>query len=103
MPEPNPVTYELELADIALKVTEWPGDTDPVLLLHATGFHSRCWDQIARLLPGVHLHAVDLIARAAVDELPNAREIYLPDMSHFIPMEDPGMVAQMIHEAAEAG
>lgn len=112
MPEPNPVTYELELADIALKVTEWPGDTDPVLLLHATGFHSRCWDQIARLLPGLDLqrvvgvgHSIGgyLIVRAAVDELPNAREIYLPDMSHFIPMEDAGMVAQMIHEAAEAG
>ena len=36
-----------------------PGQSDPVLLLHATGFHSRCWDSIARELPGVHIYAVD--------------------------------------------
>jgi len=33
------------------------------------------------------------------DALPNAREIYLPGMSHFIPMEDPDLVASVIREA----
>jgi pimeloyl-ACP methyl ester carboxylesterase len=33
--------------------------------------------------------------------LPNAREFYLPDMSHFIPMEDPGLVARIIREAVD--
>lgn len=56
----QPDIYQVELADVTLQVTEWPGEGDPVLLLHATGFHSRCWDAIARLLPGVHLYAVDL-------------------------------------------
>lgn len=60
VPETHPVTYPVKLADITLQVHEWSGDTDPVLLLHASGFHSRCWDQIARQLPGVHLYAVDL-------------------------------------------
>ena len=48
------------MADVTLRVNEWPGRGDPVLLLHATGFHSRCWDHIARQLPDVHLYAVDL-------------------------------------------
>lgn len=49
----------MELPGVTLQVTEWPGQSDPVLLLHATGFHSRCWDSIARELPGVHIYAVD--------------------------------------------
>lgn len=57
---PQPKTYQVDLVDVSLRVTEWPGEGDPVLLLHATGFHSRCWDEIARCLPGVHLYAVDL-------------------------------------------
>ncbi len=47
------------LPDVTLQVTEWPGEGDPVLLLHATGFHSRCWACIARELPDVHIYAVD--------------------------------------------
>jgi pimeloyl-ACP methyl ester carboxylesterase len=31
--------------------------------------------------------------------LPDAKEIYLPGMSHFIPMEDPDLVASVIREA----
>ena len=60
MPQSIPITYPLELPDVTLQVTEWPGDSDPVLLLHATGFHSRCWDSIARQLEGVHVYAVDI-------------------------------------------
>jgi len=54
------MVYQVDLADISLQVTEWPGEGSPVLLLHATGFHSRCWDEIARRMPGVHIFAVDL-------------------------------------------
>jgi pimeloyl-ACP methyl ester carboxylesterase len=57
---PQPMTYQVELSDISLQVTEWPGSGDPILLLHATGFHSRCWDTIARQLKGAHVYAVDL-------------------------------------------
>ena len=56
----EPHTYPVELPDVTLQVTEWPGDSDPVLLLHATGFHSRCWDSIARKLEGIHVYAVDI-------------------------------------------
>ncbi len=45
-------------ADIAC--VEWgePGDTT-VLLSHATGLHSRCWDAVAALLDGMHIIAAD--------------------------------------------
>jgi len=56
----QPTIRQVELHEIALQVTEWPGNGDPVLLLHATGFHSRCWDGIARRLADAHLYAVDL-------------------------------------------
>jgi len=58
MRQPN--IRQIELADISLQVAEWPGSGDPVLLLHATGFHSRCWDEIARRLPDARLYAIDL-------------------------------------------
>jgi pimeloyl-ACP methyl ester carboxylesterase len=60
MSRTTPLSYDVPLADVALRVTEWPGVSDPVLLVHATGFHGRCWDQVAARLPGVHLYAVDL-------------------------------------------
>jgi pimeloyl-ACP methyl ester carboxylesterase len=60
LPQSTPISYPLALPDVTLQVTEWPGDSDPVLLLHATGFHSRCWDSIARKLQGIHIYAVDL-------------------------------------------
>jgi len=56
----SPAVYPVQLADIPLQVTEWPGRSDPVLLLHATGFHARCWDAVVRLLPDAHVYAVDL-------------------------------------------
>ncbi|RLQ21623.1 alpha/beta fold hydrolase [Seongchinamella sediminis] len=52
--------YHLDIGDVELAVVEWPGEGDPVLLLHATGFHSRCWNQVVTRLPGRHIYAVDL-------------------------------------------
>lgn len=56
----EPTHYEIKLDDITLGVHEWPGKGDPILLLHATGFHSRCWDQIVQRLGDAHIFAVDL-------------------------------------------
>jgi pimeloyl-ACP methyl ester carboxylesterase len=38
----------------------WEGGGPPVLLAHATGFHARTWDAVARRLPGRHVVALDL-------------------------------------------
>ena len=56
----QPKISQVELADTTLQVAEWPGSGDPVLLLHATGFHGRCWDEIARRLANARVYAVDL-------------------------------------------
>ena len=39
---------------------EWPGDGPPLLLVHATGFHARCWDQVVARLPERRCYALDL-------------------------------------------
>lgn len=48
--------------DIDLTFFEWGKAGDPqVLLVHATGFHARCWDQtVAELGPGFHAYALDM-------------------------------------------
>jgi pimeloyl-ACP methyl ester carboxylesterase len=56
----EPVESRIDIGEVELCVYEWPGDSDPILLLHATGFHSRCWNQVIKLLPGQHIYAVDL-------------------------------------------
>jgi len=55
----QPRLHRLQVGAQSLALWEWPGDGDPILLVHATGFHARCWDAIARLLPGRHIFALD--------------------------------------------
>ena len=52
--------FRIDIGDVELSVVEWAGEGDPVLLLHATGFHSRCWNEVVKQLPGQHIYAVDL-------------------------------------------
>lgn len=52
--------FRIDIGDVELSVIEWPGEGDPVMLLHATGFHSRCWTEVIRHLTGRHVFAVDL-------------------------------------------
>lgn len=56
----EPREFRLPVGDTQLAVFEWPGTGDPILLLHATGFHSRCWNQVVRHLPQRHIYAADL-------------------------------------------
>lgn len=63
----EPREFRVDIDDMELAVIEWPGRTDPVLLLHATGFHSRCWKQVVKRLPGQHIYAVDLRFHGASD------------------------------------
>jgi pimeloyl-ACP methyl ester carboxylesterase len=56
----DPREFRVDIGDAELSVSEWAGQSDPVLMLHATGFHSRCWNQVVKCLPGCHIYAVDL-------------------------------------------
>jgi pimeloyl-ACP methyl ester carboxylesterase len=60
--------FRLDIGELELSVIEWAGQGDPILLLHATGFHSRCWNQVVKRLPGRHIYAVDLRFHGASDE-----------------------------------
>lgn len=44
---------------LELAVWDWPGQSPPLLFAHATGFHGRCWDEIARHFPGRRRLAID--------------------------------------------
>ncbi len=41
---------------------EWgePTSEPTIVLIHATGFHARCWDQVVKYLPGRHVVALDM-------------------------------------------
>jgi len=47
------------LDGLQLAVWEWPGQDPPLLFAHATGFHGRCWDQIARHFPARRMLAIE--------------------------------------------
>jgi len=51
---PQPTASTDLVRGYALRVWEWAASGDPVrtaVLIHATGFHSRTWDSVVRLLP----------------------------------------------------
>ena len=67
---PNPVPasetprlHRVPANGISMACWEWRaerrGEQPTMLLVHATGFHGRVWDQLVRHLPGRHVLAVD--------------------------------------------
>ena len=57
---PAPRLLHISVRGLNFAVWEWPGDDPPVLLVHATGFHGRIWDQSIRQLTGRHAFAIEL-------------------------------------------
>lgn len=47
----TPEWTAVNVGDIELGVWQWPGEGDPLVFLHATGFHARCWDAVIETLP----------------------------------------------------
>jgi len=56
----DPLERSLRIGDVDLTLFDWPGREPAALLVHATGFHARCWDGVAAALDDVRLVAVDL-------------------------------------------
>lgn len=59
----TPSFSRVDLGELALGLFEWPGSDPglpPLLLVHATGFHARCWDAVVELLPDFHIFAPDM-------------------------------------------
>ncbi len=64
MPAPaSPIVHQVQADDVALCVFEWGRerrDRDAtIVLVHATGFHARCWDRVVAHLGDRHVLAVD--------------------------------------------
>lgn len=60
----EPFQRHVQLDDLTLAAFEWHahlrGQGPTLLLVHATGFHGRVWDQVVRRLPPVHVVALEL-------------------------------------------
>ena len=58
----GPAEHAAVLNGVSLHWFEWgaPGPEPSIVLIHATGFHARCWDQVVKALPGRHVLALDL-------------------------------------------
>lgn len=68
----QPVRREFERDGVRLCWFEWGRRGAPqVLLVHATGFHARCWDQVVRALPDdLHVLAIDMRGHGRSDKTP---------------------------------
>lgn len=71
-PTEQPREAKLTTDELTLTYFEWGNPSDQtVLLVHATGFHARCWDQVvARLPDNVHVLAPDMRGHGRSDEVP---------------------------------
>jgi lipase len=50
----------VDAGELALAVWDWPGDGPPLVFVHATGFHGRCWDAVVQMFPGRRAIVPDL-------------------------------------------
>ncbi|TAJ16405.1 MAG: alpha/beta fold hydrolase, partial [Dehalococcoidia bacterium] len=55
----EPRDFEIVANGVRLHFVEWVGEGAPILLIHATGFHARIWDEVARRLPGRRVLSID--------------------------------------------
>jgi pimeloyl-ACP methyl ester carboxylesterase len=56
----RPLSHTVHSSDgVELAVHDLGGDGQPLLACHATGFHGRVWEPLARLLDGFHVWAPD--------------------------------------------
>ena len=68
----QPVRHDYQTRGPRLTYFEWgEAGSQPLLLLHGTGFHARCWDQVvAALGPGYHVFAVDMRGHGRSERVP---------------------------------
>ncbi len=53
---------------VTLALWEWPGDDPPLVFVHATGFHGRCWDEIITRLSVRRCLAVEMRGHGRSDK-----------------------------------
>ena len=60
MTRKDPSLRKIQVADATIATWEWEGEGNPILLVHATGLHGRCWDRVVNELPTRRVIAVDV-------------------------------------------
>ena len=68
----TPTLRRLAVGDVELAYFEWHGEGDgpTVLMVHATGFHARCWDGVIRALGGRRILALDMRGHGRSEKKP---------------------------------
>ena len=68
----TPTLHRLAVGDVELAYFEWHGEGDgpTVLMVHATGFHARCWDGVIRALGGRRILALDMRGHGRSEKKP---------------------------------
>ena len=91
MPTPRarseqPGEHRLSVGEVTLAYFEWAGPGRTVLMVHATGFHARVWDAVARLLPDYRVIAVDMRGHGRSDKPRTIEtwEAFATDLSAFV-------------------
>jgi pimeloyl-ACP methyl ester carboxylesterase len=74
--ERTPIESRRRVNGVELAVFDWPGEGAPVLFVHATGFHARCWDRTIAGLPGRRCIAVDLRGHGRSEKPPPVGHAY---------------------------
>lgn len=71
----EPTEQRLRVNGVDITYFDWPPlperQAEPsILLVHATGFHARCWDQVISHLEGRHVIAVDMRGHGRSAKIP---------------------------------
>lgn len=84
----EPVEFRERINGLELCWFEWgqaKADEDSILLVHATGFHARCWDQTVTHLPNRHVIAVDMRGHGRSEDIsPFNWQVFGDDVTKFI-------------------
>jgi len=68
------------------------------LLVHATGFHARCWDAIVRRMPGKHIIALDMRGHGrSSDNEPFGWDTFGQDLTDFVEALDLARIVGVGH------
>jgi pimeloyl-ACP methyl ester carboxylesterase len=66
----EPVEKQIRINGAMLTIFEWgERGQETILLVHATGFHARCWDQVVDALGDQHIISVDMRGHGRSEKL----------------------------------
>jgi|TARA_Y100000310_G_scaffold107696_1_gene106108 pimeloyl-ACP methyl ester carboxylesterase len=86
----EPAEKQIKINGVSLTVFEWgEQQLDTVLLVHATGFHARCWDQVVNNLGDCHVVAVDMRGHGRSEKTgPFAWDVFGQDVTELVAVMD---------------